>query len=202
MSFLSLNDDEDSALMAALSFLDTDSSAGSQVGAFTIESSLCDDIRQCPTLHSSSFRDPDTSLLPASSSDESLQQDKSSSTTRRKTSTSTLQQRRQKQEILTLRDQVLELEAYVAYLKRVQATHAMAAGLSPSGDSSSFKTGNSIWQQLAILEARERQRSELLNRKLKSILSKQQKMNSAIRAIVGKRSIHQVSADTEFNGLT
>lgn len=113
---------------------------------------------------------------------------------------STQLQRRKRAEIEALRGQVTELQAYLARLKNREAdsTPSSIAGhsvlaLTPMA-ATEKRSGSlpSLWHELALMQYRARQRSELTNRKLKSILATQQQTNNAIRALLNKPALLQV----------
>jgi hypothetical protein len=126
----------------------------------------------------------------------------------RKPSASTQQQRRRKQEIQSLREQASELEAHLGQLKRRhtrrlggpstdagETMETRAAFIDPQlpGQMVKKQKTSSVWMDLATIQFRERQRAELLNRKLKSIWTNQSKLNDAIQQILQKRSTFAVS---------
>lgn len=126
----------------------------------------------------------------------------------RKPSASTQQQRRRKQEIQSLREQAGELEAHLAQLKRrhtrrlggpsadageIVGARAAFVGPQPPGPMVKKQKTSSVWMDLATIQFRERQRAELLNRKLKSIWTNQSKLNDSIQQILQKRSTFAVS---------
>lgn len=132
---------------------------------------------------------------------------------KRKPGASTLQQRRRKQEIQSLREQAGELEQHLLQLKRrygPQPDPAFAeddedsAGSESNGRRSSSlltkkQKTSSVWMELAIIQYRERQRSELTNRKLKSIWENQSKLNESIKHLVMKRSAFAVGAQVAWS---
>lgn len=105
-------------------------------------------------------------------------------------SSSTALQRRKRAEIAALRELAVELEAQVADLKRLHPGDKLRV---VSGAKRKPGATRSLWRELAVLQSRERQRAEMVNRKLKTILSNHQQVNDALRALVHKRSVLEVS---------
>lgn len=110
---------------------------------------------------------------------------------------STEVQRRKRAEIKALREEVMALQAHVVFLKRSRYGSAPANDPAPAAAlvvKLKADAVRSLWQDRALFHSRERQRAEHTNRKLKSILASQQKLNETFRALVSKRSILQVSS--------
>ncbi|RLN86201.1 hypothetical protein BBJ28_00016085 [Nothophytophthora sp. Chile5] len=122
-------------------------------------------------------------------------------------SSSTALQRRKKAEIVSLREQAVELEGLLSQLQ-----HANKRGLSmeaadtqleeetPAADSvlaltestatpQSHKCRRTQWRELAAREYRERQQAEKTNRRLKAILANQLKTSESLRGVLHKRSL-------------
>lgn len=135
---------------------------------------------------------------------------------RNPSSSSTELQRRKRAELIELREEVGQLEAHLDHLRRMHLARSDGettgficsgasvgqniAALSQASDESTVASteASSVWQQLAMVQARGRQRAELTNKKLKTILNNQQKLNRAFRTLLGKRSILQVGFDVSL----
>lgn len=109
---------------------------------------------------------------------------------RNPSSSSTELQRRKRAEIKALREQVEELEAHAAKLKYQRPDHAQIM----TGAKRKSEAATSKWQEMAMVQSRERQRSELTNRRLKTIFSNQQQLQSGLRKLLNKRMALQVRA--------
>ncbi|KAI9990916.1 hypothetical protein PInf_018533 [Phytophthora infestans] len=95
-------------------------------------------------------------------------------------------QQGKKAEIEALRRQVKELETHTSQLKRLRVSSEDEYG--PLANDPT----QSAWRKTVKVEYQERQRSEEINRKLKSIVSYQQKLDGALRHILGKKEFAQV----------
>lgn len=187
MSFLDV-EDELLTLEAALEFIETCGESSEHSSA-------------SPSPSTGTSSDDERRLLPAAATPAQAQ-----APVKRKPSASTQQQRRRKQEILTLKEQVGELEAHLVQLKRRHAVRlGDAAALESDAGSQQLVSGperrseyearlakkqrtSSVWMDLAVIQYRERQRSEVTNRKLKAVWANQAKLNEAVQHILQKRS--------------
>ncbi|ETN20463.1 hypothetical protein F442_13349 [Phytophthora nicotianae P10297] len=135
---------------------------------------------------------------PSASSDS---EDKTSSVTgsKRKRSAdklgySTRVQQGRKAEIEALRCRIAELEVYAVSLKKWRASFRDGRCMNMVSEAA-----QSVWQKAAAIEYQERQRSEEINRKLKSIISHQQKLDVTLRRILGRKILAQ---ENEFTTPT
>ncbi|KAJ8522431.1 hypothetical protein ON010_g17701 [Phytophthora cinnamomi] len=98
---------------------------------------------------------------------------------------STKFQRQKRDQVLALRQQVLEL---AARLKQLQRTRRQSETTKKSVEGprkpNAFMT---VWEDLAILQCQERQRSEQTNKELKAILARQRKLGQSICKVLGKK---------------
>ncbi|KAE8983041.1 hypothetical protein PR001_g22967 [Phytophthora rubi] len=116
--------------------------------------------------------------------------------TRSANSSSTRLQQRKRAEIRALREQAQELETQVELLKKNRFLPAdvaleVTAELEEEGTDAlvaSQKTPSN-WHEMAVRQYRERLVSEKTNRRLKSILENQEKVNGALNRLLQKRSI-------------
>ncbi|KAJ8535107.1 hypothetical protein ON010_g13631 [Phytophthora cinnamomi] len=123
--------------------------------------------------------------------------------TRSAASSSTRLQQRKRAEIQALREQAQDLEAQVELLKKNKFLPAdVALGLAAGQDDGALVVGDVIqkppanWHEMAIVQYRERLVSEKTNRRLKSILENQEKVNGALSGLLQKRSVlnrHRIS---------
>ncbi|KAG7389672.1 hypothetical protein PHYPSEUDO_009833 [Phytophthora pseudosyringae] len=117
--------------------------------------------------------------------------------TRSAASSSTRLQQRKRAEIQGLREQAQELETQVELLKKTRfppgdAVLELDAQLSASDDGALVAKAHAPnWHELAIAQYKERLVSEKTNRRLKSILSNQEKVNGALSGLLQKRSVLQ-----------
>ncbi|KAL3673019.1 hypothetical protein V7S43_002316 [Phytophthora oleae] len=98
---------------------------------------------------------------------------------------STRFQREKRDLILALRQQVIELTAKVKLLQRTRQpinSQAVQGPQKPKGLSS-------VWEDLAILQYQERQRSEQTNRDLKAMLARQRKLEQSISKLLGRKDV-------------
>ncbi|KAG6572584.1 uncharacterized protein IUM83_17645 [Phytophthora cinnamomi] len=116
--------------------------------------------------------------------------------TRSAASSSTRLQQRKRAEIQALREQAQDLEAQVELLKKNKFLPAdVALGLAAGQDDGALVVGDVIqkppanWHEMAIVQYRERLVSEKTNRRLKSILENQEKVNGALSGLLQKRSV-------------
>lgn len=158
---------------------------------------------ESPRSPSESERSSSSAGSPSSGSSDSIgqgpaapqqQQVKKKKKKRNPATSSTALQRRKREEIQALRDESAALEQQLRQLKRVHAAGAAAQSAAQSVVGAKRRAGpaRSVWQELAILQARERHRAEITNRKLKAVLANQQEVNDALQGLVGKRSVLQV----------
>lgn len=128
---------------------------------------------------------------------------------------STAIQRRRRAELAALREEVIELEAHVNRLKDMHLVRLGGVRVAPTKVGAELNVAASAlpkqptnasaarlsWKEQAAVEAGQRQRSELTNRKLKSVLTNQKNVNIAFRALLSKRSVLQVSWDSGGSGV-
>ncbi|GMF16597.1 unnamed protein product [Phytophthora lilii] len=93
---------------------------------------------------------------------------------------------RKKAEMQQLREEAMRLEAKVEHLKR---TRTVGVGALAAHATQLTKKAEMKWMEVAILELQRRQRSEYTNRKLKTLMANQAKVDEALRAVVMKRSV-------------
>ncbi|ETN19051.1 hypothetical protein PPTG_04468 [Phytophthora nicotianae INRA-310] len=98
---------------------------------------------------------------------------------------STKFQRLQRSQVLALRQQVLELTARLEQLQRTRrdATNTAEIVHGPKKP----KEFLSVWEDLAIVQCQERQRSEQTNRELKVILARQRKLEQSVCKLLGRK---------------
>ncbi|KAG3172374.1 hypothetical protein PC128_g18524 [Phytophthora cactorum] len=115
--------------------------------------------------------------------------------TRSAASSSTRLQQRKRAEIQALREQAQELETQVELLKKNKFLPG-DVGLELDGESTgdsgalvSQQKQPANWHEMAIAQYRERLVSEKTNRRLKSILANQEKVNDALSGHLQKRSV-------------
>lgn len=123
--------------------------------------------------------------------------------TRNAANSSTRRQQRKRAEIQALREQVQELETQVEMLKKnkfLPGDVVLELDAEVSADDKGaimMKEANprtpANWHDMAIAQYRERLVSEKTNRRLKSILSNQEKVNGAMSGLLQKRSVLHVS---------
>ncbi|RLN94475.1 hypothetical protein BBJ28_00025188, partial [Nothophytophthora sp. Chile5] len=108
-------------------------------------------------------------------------------------SSSTCQLQRKKAEALSLREQLLELEAHLALLRRTKyATLELSARSASKTDATTTATASVVRTELyerALTEFVRRQRSEKTNRTLKAVLANQQQVCGSLRSVLQKRSV-------------
>lgn len=121
--------------------------------------------------------------------------------TRSANSSSTRLQQRKRAEIRALREQAQELETQVELLKKnrfLPADVALEVTAELEEEASDALVASqktpSNWHEMAVRQYRERLVSEKTNRRLKSILENQEKVNGALNRLLQKRSILTVSA--------
>jgi len=124
--------------------------------------------------------------------------------TRSAASSSTRLQQRKRAEIQALREQAQELEAQVALLKKNKflpgdSVLELDAELGEAEEGvlvvqDTTKKPPATWHEMAIQKYKERLMSEKTNRRLKAILSNQEKVNDALSKLLQKRSVLHVSA--------
>jgi hypothetical protein len=102
---------------------------------------------------------------------------------------STRLQRRKKAEILALRVQSQELERRVQQLKATRAT----AALGPPSQQGLTHVAASSWFGVAGAQFLERQKSEMMNRKLRAALMDHMKMSTAVHAVFQSQASLRVS---------
>ncbi|KAL3670963.1 hypothetical protein V7S43_004148 [Phytophthora oleae] len=102
-------------------------------------------------------------------------------------SSSTRLQQRKRAELQALREQAQELETQVELLKRNKFLPGDVA-LEPVDDKS-LKKNPANWHDAAIEQYKERLVSEKTNRRLKSILGNQERVNGALNTLLQKRSV-------------
>ncbi|ETL87990.1 hypothetical protein L917_12908 [Phytophthora nicotianae] len=105
-------------------------------------------------------------------------------------SSSTRLQQKKRAEIQALREEAQELETQVELLKKSKFLPGdMVLELDDSVFEVSQEKQPSNWHEMAIAQYRERLVSEKTNRRLKSILANQEKVNSALSGLLQKRSV-------------
>ncbi|OWY95596.1 hypothetical protein PHMEG_00034358 [Phytophthora megakarya] len=118
--------------------------------------------------------------------------------TRSAASSSTRLQQRKRAELQALREQAQELETQVELLKKNKflpgdVVLELDAEMSAADDAllvkESTSTPPSNWHEMAIAQYKERLVSEKTNRRLKSILANQEKVNGALSGLLQKRSV-------------
>lgn len=187
-----MNDDE-LTLEAALAFIDNCGDAEAAVKASASPRSAA--------WHGSATSSG-SSITTGSSSEDDTRLQQSATTQRRKPAPSTQQQRRRKQEIVSLREEVVELEAHLSQLQRRQGSRLRQSDDSArnvtkgptrsSTELSKKRKPDSKLMDTAILQYRQRQRAELTNRKLKAIWENQSKLNEQIQHLLKKRATFEV----------
>ncbi|RLN47536.1 hypothetical protein BBJ28_00002939 [Nothophytophthora sp. Chile5] len=122
-------------------------------------------------------------------------------------SSSTVLQRRKKAEIVSLREQAVELEGLLSQLQRASkrglsldaadtkleeetpAAGSVFALTESTATPQKYKCRRTQWRELAAREYRERQQAEKTNRRLKAILANQLKTSESLRGVLHKRSL-------------
>lgn len=182
MSFFAQGDDDEAlTLEAALAFIDSCENAGDGTTPVAWDVSA-------------------QQLVPHDSADESA----ASSHSTQRTAPSTRQNRRQKREVLSLRDQVGELEALLAQLHRqhglnsdgrVSPTRGHLGNTRGLGSTEAFTAvqpspirGNATrWMDIATSERQRRRRSEATNLQLKAI---SRGMNALLQSVAKQTNDH------------
>lgn len=103
---------------------------------------------------------------------------------------STKFQRQKRDEVLTLRQEVLELTARLKQLQRTRRHPATALNRVQGPQKPSAFV--SVWEDLAILQCQERQQSEKTNQELKTILARQRRLGRSIYKLLGKKDALEV----------
>jgi hypothetical protein len=106
-------------------------------------------------------------------------------------------QRKKRDQVLALRQQVLELLARLEQLQRTrrQPTTTAEAVHGPQRP----KDAVSVWEHLAIVQCRERQRSETTNRELKVILARQRKLERSVSKLLGRKDALEVRVSARLD---
>ncbi|KAK1929533.1 hypothetical protein P3T76_014931 [Phytophthora citrophthora] len=103
-------------------------------------------------------------------------------------SSSTRLQQRKREELKMLREQAQELETQVELLKKNKFLSEDVV-LEPVDDAFENQNTPASWHDIAMEEYKERLVSEKTNRRLKSILENQEKVNGALHTLLQKRSV-------------
>ncbi|OWZ22034.1 hypothetical protein PHMEG_0003325 [Phytophthora megakarya] len=96
---------------------------------------------------------------------------------------STKFQREQRGQVLALRRQVLELTTRLTQLQRTRRDPTTEQIIGPQ----KTKSVVSVWENFAIIQCQERQRSEQTNRELKTMLVRQRKLERSICKLLGRK---------------
>ncbi|KAL4145115.1 hypothetical protein PRNP1_012849 [Phytophthora ramorum] len=209
MEVLVAEDDNLISLEEALAFIDTceineQSFADAVIGAGPLYNTSLEALRQVTPAE---LRTPKAAATPKlkkrAAPRHRKSSDRSSSPKKQRTrsaaSSSTRLQQRKKAEIQALREQAQELETQVDLLKKSKFLPGnivleMDTELTSDDDGALVVKDPSqkppgTWREMAIAQYKERLVSEKTNRRLKSILENQEKVNGALSGLLQKRSV-------------